>query len=238
MSEEVKTSNEVKPTENQGTIQKEEVKTTDQKQDQKKDNQDSQKELLGVLVDDKLKDIKDFYEKKIDELKKTNAGLDRKVSEQTKVIKEYTKKELTEAEVKDLERKERKDEYHRLYTEQAIAKFNLYKEEDDINFSMFLFSSEEEPEKMRNEIFEKGKILKEYLDKNIKIGIEKGVNDRLAAGYKPGSAINSNKVDDFENMNRDDLKRRAQEISKMQPSKEKTDLLNRLMIEQTKRLKD
>lgn len=228
---------DTQPTDKQGT---EQTQTVDQKEvkDEKKveDIKDPTEDKINKLIDEKSELLKNIYEKKVQELEATRKSLDKKVSEQSKVISEYKKKEMTEEQLKELEKQEMKRAWQKLYIAQTIAKFNLNKDDEDMDFASFLYSDKEEPEKMEEELIEKGKLLREYLDKVIKAGIDRGVNERIAQGYKPKSSSEGNKTDDFENMSKNDIAKKINEIMKMPSSPEKDAILQKAMMEQSRRL--
>lgn len=223
-------------------VKKDQVLNTDVKQDEKKDIGDNnpdnnQDKKLNVAMDENLQAIKDFYDKKLKDLQKANSSLDKKISDQKKILNEYERKEMTEEQKRELEKKERKTEYHQLYVEKAIAKFNLNKDDEDVDFKRFLYSNEEDPDLMQEEIMENGRMLRDYIDKVIKAGIERGVNEQLAKGsYIPRSSANINNPDDFENMTREDIAKKMNDIIKMPPSPEKDKLLQKAMMEQARRV--
>lgn len=188
------------------------------------------------LTEEAFKDFKSFYDKQFTDFKKELQGRDKKISELQKIVNESKTKELTEEQKREIEKSKIHDEYHNLFVEQTIAKFNLKQFDQDMDFSGFFYSNNENPEEMRNEIVEKGQLLNDYITKAIKIGIEKGVNDRLAQGYVPKSGNSPSNSDDFEKMTKEQLADRASEIGRMPASQQKTELLNKLMSVQAKRM--
>lgn len=232
--------------ENQGnveentSIENQSITNNDQNLEQKdfkKDQTEQTEQTKSTFIpEDAFKEFKEAYSKQFADLKKELQGRDRKISELQKIVNESRNKELTEEQLRELEKQKIHDEYHNLFIQQTIAEYNLNEYDKDMNFNGFLFSNNDNSEEMREEITEKGKILREYLDKSIKAGIEKGVNDALAKGYVPKTGIKSNSAEELTSMSPSELGEKARKISSMPAGKEKDELLNKLMKEQKRRL--
>lgn len=194
---------------------------------------DDNKELINSLVDEKLHDLKSFYEDKMTVLSKQLKGQDRKNSELQAKVKEYEMKELTNEEKLALKENEMKEGFRDLYRERAIAKYHLIKEEtDDIDFSDYINGDTED------EVFSKTERLKNWVEKQISLGIEKGIESRLAQGYKPQSAgIKGQKTNDISDMDKEEMTAYAKEVSQLPEGAEKDSILKRLVEEQAKRMK-
>lgn len=220
-------------------IKQDQVLNNDVKQEDKKETVDTniEEKKQNDTMDENLQAIKEFYEKKVKDLQKANSSLDKKVSDQKKQLTAIEREKMTDEQKKELEKKEMKIEYHQLYVEKAIAKYNLNKDDDDMNFKRFLYSNEEDPDLMQEEIMESGMMLREYLDRVIKAGIERGVNEQLAKGaYVPKSSANTNNPDDWENLSKEEISKKMKEIMNMPPSAEKDNLLQKAMLEQARRV--
>lgn len=214
------------------TTKKEEVKNPE------KDDTSSDEQNLDKIINEKFDLFKSNYETKIKELEKARRSLDQKVSEQRKKIENYEKKEMTEEQIREMEKKDRIKEWHTLYVAQAIAENNLKDEEDGSDFfKSFLHSNEEDPEKMKEEIYENAELLKGYLDRKIAKGVEKGINERLASGsYIPKQSGKTTGTDDLENMTKDDIGKKITEIMRTMPAgADKDALIAKYMAEQQRR---
>jgi hypothetical protein len=210
-------------------VQTDNTKQTDVKPQTDTSTQTNE-ELIDSLLEKKLDSVKSFYEEKMETLKKQNAGLDRRVSELTKINKKYETEKMTEEERFELEKKELRDQYQSLFRERAIANNGLIPNEDEtISFSEYLYGDNEQ------EVNDKAARLKEFIDNRVKSGIEKGVEERLAQGYKPIQSGKDGKNDDLSEMTSQELGQKAKEISSMPDGKDKTAALQKIFDEQLRR---
>jgi hypothetical protein len=204
-----------------------------QVQDNKMDNTKidvKNEDLIKSVIEEKVSAIKTLYETKMDDLKKQNVGLDRKVSDYQKQLKTLQTKELTEKEKLDIESKEMQEEWRKIWKAKALAKFGYsIEDENAIEFSDYINGENQD------EINDKADRLKKYIEIEIKKGIEKGVNERLLQGYQPKNSGITGESNDISSLTKEQLASKAKEISKMATSKEKTLLLNKIFEEQQKR---
>jgi hypothetical protein len=236
--ENVTTESNAQATGNQGTIANTEVKTNETTTLNTNEvvNETSQDvKSTAPITEEAFKMFKETYDKQFTDFRKEIQGRDKKISELTKIVNESKTKELTEEQIRELEKTKIRDEYHNLYVQQTIAEHNLKQYDSDMDFTGFFYSNAATPEEMNNEIKEKGKMLREYIDKATKIGIEKGVNERIAQGYVPKSAANGNSSD-LKSMTKEQLTEKVNDIRKMPASTEKSKALQDLMTEQMRRM--
>jgi len=193
-------------------------------------------DALKALRDEllaKAEESKSFYLDKLEIAKKQIAGLDKKNSDLQRKNKEYERKEMTEAEKYELERKELMEERAKLDKELAIAKYQFVVEDgDNIDFGDYLQGES------REDVFEKAERLKIYLDKKIAAGIEKGVESRLAQGYKPAaSGVNGEKKTNYDEMTKEELTEEIKSIKKMPEGEEKSKKLKKLLEANSRKFK-
>jgi hypothetical protein len=205
---------EIQVNENQGQVQESQT-----------NNEDYVNSMIEKRVEEIKNTFKSMYEEKEQALKKQNAGLDRKISELQKKNKDYERKEMTENERLELEKREIAEERKALYKEKALNKYGLISEEEGIDFRHYLYGDSQD------EIMSSAEGLREYINNKIKTGIEKGVEERIAQGYRPKGS-GASKSDDYMQMDSQELRQKAKEVSLMPDSPEKSAKLSQLMAAQ------
>ena len=179
---------------------------------------------VSRLIEEKLAPLKSFYEEKIELEKKKVNGLDRKVSDYQKQLKKYETEKMTEEERLSLEKREISEAWNNIYRETALSKYQLRPDDDeDVNFNDYLYGESEE------DVLGKAERLKKFIDNRIAKGIEKGVEERLAQGYKPRTGGKDGVNDDYSTMTKDELRAEASKIAKQPSSEEKSRRLKDLM---------
>jgi predicted exporter len=137
---------------------------------------------------------------------------------------------MTEIERRELEDRERRDEWSKLWKFKAVNKFQLGTpdEVDNLGVTDFIFGDSED------EVMSKAERLKTFLESKIAQGVEQGIEERLKQGWRPSGATGKGQTDDFATMTPDQLRQKAAEVSKMSDGPEKRAALKRLMDAQVR----
>jgi hypothetical protein len=216
-------SDTIKASEAEQVVENQEPKKVELKKEVTNDkNYDSDK--INEMIENKLSSIKELYETKIDTLKSQLKGQDRKNTELAKQLKNYENEKLTEQERFELEKRELAEQRQNLYREKAVAMNDfMLTEEDAINIGDYLYGETEE------EIINSAKSLRDFINRKVQAGIEKGVEERIKAGYKPGGAgLNKDGEKDYTQMSKEELRQEAVKAAKMPSGPEKNRILKDL----------
>jgi hypothetical protein len=182
-----------------------------------------------------LTEVKSYFKELLhEELGKKDkeiAGLNRRITDQVKTLKEYEREKMTAEEKEALERKEFMDEKLNFFKLKHAVDFPNVEAEDRDRIINYIYGSNEDEIKGTTDFW------KEIVDKAVKTGIEKGIEERLKQGYRPLNASGSKNTDNYTDMSKEELTSAAIKASKMPDSEEKTILINKLNNELNLRMR-
>jgi len=194
------------------------------------------KELYNSLKNDfeEMKKSMSAWQEKEKVYKNQIKGLDRKNTELSQKVKQLTQKEMSAEEIIEQQRKELEDGFKSLWCEKAVAiNFSDYEEEEQGILKTYVYGNNEE------EQIASAKSLRDIMDKKIKDGISKGVEEKLAQGYKPkSSGVQGQGVKTLQDMTNQELAQLAKDVVKMPSGKDKDEKLKALAEEEDRRRRE